>query len=681
MTKQLHFTVLLALIFGGTNLFSQDECTDYKVYYINIPSTSQSQSESSVLYDVDIDGSAATLTELESFNGSAHFGLAPDGDLYVVAGSGKLTIYDPSTGVASEPVQITFNGQDVNNVPHVVVDPTDGTLYIASANTNTVYSVNPVTAEATEVLSLDLNVRGGDLVITSDGILWLVNRLDNTFYNISAGGVPGFSVDLSAINGAGTLEDGTIIVSNAGSTAFNLIDPLTGVLQEATIESGITFGDGDIAAGCASSENTGTPGNECYGAEALYYAPEGDIPAGRDNPEQALGQPEDDDSENFVALGFGGTLILSMDGQAQALPGVDDLRVVETTFGTKTCNSYEERADVYVSQQIVAEASEIDESQFVYVGQSCTNGESFDVFAETGLSYFTLVKIVDATPESAQLAGRDGYDVDGVIALNGCNDFPSIIPGDCNATESIEYVQGTRDNGGALNNNRIDPSEALGAPERTDANVFVTLGYGGSITLGFDGIVPNLTGDDLEIVETSFGNEGCAAYPEYADVYVSQDGVNFIFASTVCKSNPFVDISDAAPLPFITAVKIVNNGEESTTFDGFDLDGVVALHNCEDGQQEGPGIQEQAGLITLETFPNPSTGPVNVEFASEKGQMITLEVIDMNGRIVETMFQQVANAGQEYRLNFEGTSLPRGIYITKLTTDSEVVINKVLITR
>lgn len=680
MKKQLHFTVLLALIFGGTNLFSQEECTDYKVYYINTATEIQGPA-SSVLYDVDIDGSAAVLTELETFSGSAHFGLAPDGDLYVVAGTGKLTIYDPATGEGSEAIQITLDGEEVNNIPHVVVDPTDGTLYVASANTNTIYSVNPVTAEAEEVLSLDVDVRGGDLVITSDGILWLVNRLDNTFYNISAGGVPGFTVDgLNNINGAGILENGDIIVANAGSSAFNLIDPTTGELTEATIDAGITFGDGDIAAGCASGDDIVFPGNECYAAEALLYAPEGEIPANRMDETKALGQPQGDDSENFVALGFGGTLILSMDGQAQALPDVNDLEVVETTFGVKTCTSYEERADVYVSQQIVADASEIDDSQFVLVGQSCTNGASFDVFGQTGFSYFTLVKIVDVTPEAAQLDGRDGYDVDGVIALNGCNDFDLFIPGNCFATESVNYTEGTRSNGGALAANRVDPSKALGAPERTDDNVFVTLGYNGSITLAFDGIVPNLAGDDLEIVETSFGNSGCAAYPEYADVYVSQDGENFLFANTVCKSNPFVDISDAGPLPFINYVKIVNNDEESTTFDGFDLDGVVAIHNCDENELT-VAIQNLESSVTLETFPNPSTGPVNVEFTSDKEQLLTVEVIDMNGRVVETMFRQTANADQNYRLGFEGSNLPNGVYITKLTTESEVVIKKVLIAR
>ncbi|MCA1750602.1 MAG: T9SS type A sorting domain-containing protein [Cryomorphaceae bacterium] len=683
MKSPLHFTILIALIFGVTNLYAQEECTDYKVYYMNIIDSSTPQSSESVLYGVDIEGGSATLTELETFTGSAHMGISPVGDLYIVAGAGKLIIYDPATGDASAPLQITQGGEDINNIPHVVVDPADGVLYVASANTNTVYSVDPITGEASTVLSLDVDVRGGDLVITSDGILWLANRGDNTFYNISAGGVPGFTVDdLNNINGAGILADGTIIVANAGSTAFNLIDPITANISATTYEAGIVFENGDIAAGCVSSDGSGIPGTECYASEVLLYAPEGTIPADRMDPTKALGAPQRDNTVNFATLGFNGTLILSMDGQAQALPGVDDLEVVETTFGNKTCSNFEERADVYVSQQVVSDPDDIDDSQFVYVGQSCTNGAFFDVFEETGFSYFTLVKIVDVTPEAAQLPGRDGYDVDGVVALNGCEEFFSLIPGDCFASEMFEYVQGIRSNGGALASNRTNPTKALGEPERTDGNVFVTLGYGGSITLGFNGIVPNLAGDDLEFVETSFGNSGCEVYPEYADVYVSQDGVNFLFAKTICKSDPFVDISDAGPLPFITAIKLVNNGELSTTFDAYDLDGVLAIHNCsEEELNPGPVMLQSQALVTLETFPNPSTGPVNIEFMSSKGQLLIVEVIDMNGRVVETIFRQTANAGQEYRLGFEGSNLPNGVYITKLTTPTEVVIRKILIAR
>src|SRR5690606_39298635 len=112
--------------------------------------------------------------------------------------------------------------------------------------------------------------------------------------------------------------------------------------------------------------------------------------------------------------------------------------------------------------------------------------------------------------------------------------------------------------------------------------LFVSLGYGGSLTLGFDGAIPNGPGDDIEIVETTFGNTSCNSYFEYADIYVSVDGVDYFFAKTVCRADGFVDISDAGSFEYVNFVRVVNNNDLSTTPDAFDVDGVVALHNCED---------------------------------------------------------------------------------------------------
>jgi len=53
----------------------------------------------------------------------------------------------------------------------------------------------------------------------------------------------------------------------------------------------------------------------------------------------------------------------------------------------------------------------------------------------------------------------------------------------------------------------------------------------------------------------------------------------------------------------------------------------------------------------------------------------------MSGRVVSTMFNEIADANQTYRLDFNGRALPNGIYITRMTTENEVVIKKVMIAR
>lgn len=160
---------------------------------------------------------------------------------------------------------------------------------------------------------------------------------------------------------------------------------------------------------------------ECYASTVIKYkAGHGaaNVSASRNVPERALGEPARGENLDFVALGYGGTLILRFEGAAVALPGTNDLEIVETTNGSWNCYNYEEKAAIYVSQQLVSAANQVDNSLFQYVGESCNHGVFIDVHAATGFDYFTMVKIVDITPPYAQLPDRDGYDVDGIVALH-----------------------------------------------------------------------------------------------------------------------------------------------------------------------------------------------------------------------------------------------------------------------
>lgn len=209
--------------------------------------------------------------------------------------------------------------------------------------------------------------------------------------------------------------------------------------------------------------------------------------------------------------------------------------------------------------------------------------------------------------------------------------------------------------------------------------VFVSLGYGGSITLAFDGAIPNGAGDDIEIVETTFGNSSCASYAEYADVYVSVDGDNFFFAKTVCRADGLVDISDAGAFAYVNYVKIVNNNDLSTTPDAFDVDGVVALHNCEDDQVT-PGFAP-VQTAHLSSFPNPTAGVSQVVFVAGEAGHALVEVYDMSGRNIATLFNAEAQNGVEYTLDFDGAALPNGVYIYKMSTNNESIIEKFMIAK
>jgi hypothetical protein len=74
-------------------------------------------------------------------------------------------------------------------------------------------------------------------------------------------------------------------------------------------------------------------------------------------------------------------------------------------------------------------------------------------------------------------------------------------------------------------------------------------------------------------------------------------------------------------------------------------------------------------------------GDVQIVFETAETGRTLIEIYDMNGRIVASVFNQQATKGLEYRVDFDGTSLPNGIYIYKMKTNTNTEIEKFMIAR
>lgn len=659
-------TALAALLLMSP-VMAQDACSNFQGYFINIPKDDQANT---TLYRINFDGSPALETEI-LIGRPAHIALSPEGLIYVVTVTGKVAIYDPIANNLGDYVWITHGDNAVFNTPQAAVDPSTGVLYVGSTDDNAVYTVDPISGVATHYM--DVALGGGDLLFDANGDLWTINRYNDLFLNLNTG--DSFNPGLNNVNGAGLMPDGTFIVSSTNYDYFEFVDPVTGTTTGEQLAIGVVIGNGDMATGCVPPETF----EGCYASEVVEFAqgPQTNgapVAADRSDPSKALGEPDRSNAPGgFVSLGVGGHITLAFGGAVYDGVG-NDIRIFETSYSGDNCGyGDDEYAEIEVSQ---------DGLNYYHLGTICRDGE-VDI-ASSGLEYVLYIRISNADAT----ATLDGYDVDGVEAIHGCQSIPVITTGDCYATEVVDYTEGVQKNGNPLAAGRNNPDKALGEPERTDANVFVTLGYGGSLILAFDGYVTNGPGADLEIVETSFNQpNGCNNYPEFADIYVSLDGVTYDFAGTICKEDGFVDISDAGDYDNIRFVKIVNNDSLSTTPDAFDVDGVVAIHNCEtegdlsDGDdQGGMGLYDaQVASDNLTAYPNPTDGDVVFTFDVNDNVHATLEVFDMSGRSIGAIFNETVNAGQEYRIPFNGRDLPSGIYIYKLTTPDAVNVKKFVI--
>ncbi|TAF66686.1 MAG: DUF11 domain-containing protein [Cytophagales bacterium] len=150
--------------------------------------------------------------------------------------------------------------------------------------------------------------------------------------------------------------------------------------------------------------------------------------------------------------------------------------------------------------------------------------------------------------------------------------------GGCSAAEVVEFKQGLNSKGTAVALDRSDPTKALGAPQGGDAKgSFVSLGFNGHIILKFSDAIINGNGNDLRVVETSYGNPTCAKYPEHAEVFASQDGVNWVSLGSQCLDSEY----DLGSLEWAQYVKVVDKSNPKSfgnDGDGYDVDGVVCLN-------------------------------------------------------------------------------------------------------
>lgn len=165
------------------------------------------------------------------------------------------------------------------------------------------------------------------------------------------------------------------------------------------------------------------PIDVCYAQAVVAYYPGtrkdgGALPDNRDNPENALGAPQNNDTYNFVSLGFGdlsttGVIILDMGPNLVLNQNgtTHDIRIWETSFNDKKSHdtrrawrSYPEAVQVYVSQDGVT---------WSYLGQTNQLDQSYDLGT---LEWARYVKLIDVTDRSNRRfnGAADGFDVDAV---------------------------------------------------------------------------------------------------------------------------------------------------------------------------------------------------------------------------------------------------------------------------
>lgn len=166
---------------------------------------------------------------------------------------------------------------------------------------------------------------------------------------------------------------------------------------------------------CANSANaaslTYAETVESYTQGEFTYDDPGKI-ATRTNVNNALGAPEDDATDNFLSLGFGGEAVFSFGGMFS-----EQVKVWETTLGGyNSQDEYDEQVEVFVGNDLENWLS-IGVIENIADG-AYTDGATLDIGND---NLYQFVRLVDLSPVSED---RDGFDVNAIAVNTGMESVP-----------------------------------------------------------------------------------------------------------------------------------------------------------------------------------------------------------------------------------------------------------------
>jgi flagellar hook assembly protein FlgD len=89
---------------------------------------------------------------------------------------------------------------------------------------------------------------------------------------------------------------------------------------------------------------------------------------------------------------------------------------------------------------------------------------------------------------------------------------------------------------------------------------------------------------------------------------------------------------------------------------------------------------DQGDLQLAQNFPNPFPLKTSVRFTLAKTNPVNLSVIDMNGITITQLLNKTLAAGS-YSVEWDGSDLPSGNYLIKLSNNDECMLKKCTITK
>ena len=245
--------------------------------------------------------------------------------------------------------------------------------------------------------------------------------------------------------------------------------------------------------------------------------------------------------------------------------------------------------------------------------------------------------------------------------LNGNNshrDFVGDCFSGCDGFEVIAVEQGLQSNGTAVPASRSNIDKVYEFDGINQDGGFYSLGFGGSMVIRFNGGILNAPGNDLKLFETTF-NQGCTAYPERAEIEVSQDGTSWTSLGLICHDGEV----DIAPMDWIQFVRITDRTNPADfgnqVVDGYDVDGITCINRMQSDRRVET-------LKSISLFPNPAVDQLTIAFHDvPTNELIDVRIYDMVGRVVYQ--NQVSLSNEVENVQVPVSNLRSGVHTLQIT--------------
>ena len=180
---------------------------------------------------------------------------------------------------------------------------------------------------------------------------------------------------------------------------------------------------------------------------------------------------------------------------------------------------------------------------------------------------------------------------------------------------------------------------------------------------------------DVNGVELTGGSGGIAEQYGF-DVYASGNtALGFSLDGNVIPSGStgILTILDGTVNNDVCLPFVQNVGPEDDTPILSDANG-NALDNLSIGSGNCDALSIDNNIIfsLLETYPNPFNPELNIDITIEKSGILDVSIYNLNGQIIENIYNDYAQANQMYNLKWNASSnLSSGIYIVKAITPND----------